>query len=439
MKPTQLHISSATDKGLERGHNEDYHIFCSDLAHPEWSFFASQEIKKLGKKGSVFIIADGMGGTNAGEVASRIAIEECSKYLEEISKAKISSEGLGNFMEKAIRKANEAILSHQKTDPQTKGMGTTIVIGWILENELHVSWVGDSRCYRYNLKDGLSLLTKDHSYVQELVDKGTLTTEQAFFHPESNIITQSLGNEKKLPKPGFISYGLQKGDKLIFCTDGLNGMLQDAEIEAILSESKTQESCLKNLIDAANKAGGHDNITVILCDIKDVDEKRNIPLSGKKTNGRAKEWLKYFLFFMLGVVITGSVFYFFSNKNNIEVSPPENHYENSQYDPQENDTETIPDSTSKRPFETVRQRTRQQPVSQENGNTPVVQESDTNEIEYQDSDSPTPIVDETGVTEINEVEEASPQEEDQHEESQHEEGQHEEGSPETQEDQDKTR
>lgn len=290
MIPTSINIFSSTDKGLEREHNEDYHIFCSDLSSPDvkWEFFTGVNVEKLGSKGALLVLADGMGGANAGEVASSLAIEGIKNYFSEVKISNsLSSTDIKSILHKAIAFANRLIIEHQKKAPETKGMGTTLVLGWILDNKLYVAWVGDSRCYKYNINTGLMPLSKDHSLVQEMVNKGQLTYEQAFYHPQSNIITQSLGDGNRLPEPGFVTYNLQEKDRILLCSDGLNGMIQDSDIGLLLSQIPNIETCTRELISAANQAGGHDNTTIILCDIISVDAIPNIEQQSKDIHNEA--------------------------------------------------------------------------------------------------------------------------------------------------------
>ncbi len=288
MKLTKLDIYSLTDRGREREHNEDYHSFCASLsdAPRQWSFYSRELKDSTGSMGALLILADGMGGTNAGEVASKMAVEGIQQYFDTINEPP-SSEKVGDILRSAIVSSNHELIRHQKSHPETRNMGTTLVLGWVLGNKLYLSWVGDSRAYCYHLDTGLFQLSKDHSMVQEMVDRGELTPEQAFYHPQSNIITQSMGEEKRMPVPGFVEYNIQHGDRILLCSDGLNGMIQDFEIEGILNSINDIETCGKQLIASANDAGGSDNITIILCDVLLVDAlERNWVQHKSLTNNR---------------------------------------------------------------------------------------------------------------------------------------------------------
>jgi len=276
-------LTANTHVGEVRDHNEDNFFVCSDLATDDWSFDKSIEYE-LGDLGSILIVADGMGGMNAGEVASAIAVESSKSYFTENKESvNIQSEdAINEFLKNAIVHAHQEILQHQNSHPETAGMGTTLIIGWVINGVAYVGWCGDSRAYLYNpnlsssgrakqfediglrVKGDLALVSKDHSYVQTLVDKGDLNYSQAFFHPESNIITQSLGQSGQDIAPSTTSLTLFEGDMLILCSDGINAMLEDGEIVTICSENTTASYVSSQLISNANEKGGHDNSTVTI-------------------------------------------------------------------------------------------------------------------------------------------------------------------------------
>jgi hypothetical protein len=147
-------------------------------------------------------------------------------------------------------------------------MGTTLVIGWIVGGKAYVGWSGDSRCYVWHPSRGLRQLSKDHSYVQTLVDEGKITEQQAFDHPQNNIVLQSLGDGAFEPEPDIVDMPIVKDDLLMVCSDGLSGMLTDAEMEDIMRVTQGDTAVAANLLaDRANEAGGADNITVILAKV----------------------------------------------------------------------------------------------------------------------------------------------------------------------------
>jgi len=263
----EFRITALTDVGKERDHNEDNYIINPNLDQKEW-FFNNEQIIKLGIAGSLLVVADGMGGTNAGEVASEIAVKSVQEFFSgyEVGE-KVSDSQIKKILREIILKCHKNIIEHAENDLETAGMGTTIVVGWIYENKLHVSWSGDSRAYIFRPNTGLFQVSRDHSYVQTLVDSGKLTKEQAFYHPEGNIITQSLGDKDHTPKPDYTVEELYSEDRILICSDGLSGMIQDHQIEEILRSTPDINECIRVLINEANKAGGHDNITAILCDV----------------------------------------------------------------------------------------------------------------------------------------------------------------------------
>ena len=228
-------MAAKTDVGLVRDNNEDNFQVAADLVSGTMRW-VNNEVCSLGEKGALLVVADGMGGMNAGEVASGLAIETVKEYFApqnitaEVMKNRFSIE---KFMNSAIIAADERIKQEGKEHPESRGMGTTIVIAWILEGKLYVSWCGDSRAYIYNPQAGLHQITKDHSYVQSLVDKGAISREDAFDFPDSNIITRSLGDSGNKAKPEslFKPYELCDQDIVLLCTDGLCGMIRDNEIE----------------------------------------------------------------------------------------------------------------------------------------------------------------------------------------------------------------
>lgn len=272
MNRIKFRIAAKTDVGLVRQNNEDNFQASSDLSI-EPMRWVNNEICSLGEKGALLVVADGMGGMNAGEVASELAIDTVksafrpSNLTEEVMKNRFSIE---KFMNSVIVDADKRIKAEAKSHPESRGMGTTIVIGWMLKGKLYVSWCGDSRAYIYNPQAGLHQITKDHSYVQSLVDKGAISKEDAFDYPENNIITRCLSDSPTKAKPESLlqPYDVCNNDIIVFCTDGLSGMIRDNEIEAIIRKNEhDMDECSDTLIQEACNAGGDDNITICMCQI----------------------------------------------------------------------------------------------------------------------------------------------------------------------------
>lgn len=272
MAKIKFRIAAKTNVGLVRTNNEDNFQASSDLQVKPMKW-VNNETCLLGEKGALFVVADGMGGMNAGEVASQIAIDTVreefapEKITAEVTKTRFSIE---KFIKDVVVKADNRIKETAKKRPETRGMGTTIVIAWLYAGTLYVVWCGDSRAYVYNSKFGLHRLTKDHSYVQQLVDAGKLTEYEAFDFPESNIITRCLSDSKQKAEPEVLAnpYKVCKGDIIVLCTDGLCGMIRDTEIQAVLDTRQTNlNQTSDNLVQAALNASGADNVTVCLCQI----------------------------------------------------------------------------------------------------------------------------------------------------------------------------
>lgn len=212
----------------------------------------------------LFILADGMGGANAGDVASEIAIKSIIKYIKEnfekINHGRIEIEKL---IRDAIVNSNTQIYKMSSTDEKLNGMGTTLTMALIYRGVIYIGHIGDSRLYRFR-KHIIRQLTKDHSYVQELLKQGTITKEEAANHPQKNVLLKALGVEEKV-EPDIFEKGFIKEDVLLVCSDGLTNMLEEKEIYEIINKTKNdlKETC-KKLISKANEKGGLDNISVII-------------------------------------------------------------------------------------------------------------------------------------------------------------------------------
>lgn len=311
-----VNIFGRTDVGKSRDHNEDNFAIGQDISANQWEF--NQHALKLGELGSVMVVADGMGGTNAGEVASEIMVNTAKQMFQQLQKLPDSSPDIKDFLKKVIRTAHKNILMHSVKHPETQGMGTTAVVAWVIEHKAYLAWAGDSRAYLYRKGVPLTPATDDHSMVWELVQSGHLTPNQARLHPQSNIITQSLGDNGNPPNPETKKLALQKGDRLMLCSDGLNGELDDPEIEAILEKTKgTPETC-QELVNQANLAGGSDNITVLLMDVLDMHNE-STPTSIRETADQKPGTLPTKNLVILGVsllILVCSIYLFATNLHN---------------------------------------------------------------------------------------------------------------------------
>ena len=229
----------ASDLGRQRQGNEDNYFVRAPL----------------------FVVADGMGGAQAGEVASEMAVESFDGGLPDGSPA----DGLVSVIEEANRRIHD----RSRSEAQRAGMGTTVTAAYVGEHEVTIAHVGDSRAYV--LRDGeLTRLTRDHSLVGELVARGKLTEEQAETHPQRSVITRALGPEPEVQVDVQV-YQARAGDVFMVCSDGLTSMVPEARVREILGAAGSLDEAGRELIAAANDAGGRDNITVILFRLEEVD------------------------------------------------------------------------------------------------------------------------------------------------------------------------
>ncbi len=243
---------SITDIGKKRKLNQDY-VFSS--------------AKPLGNMPNLFIVADGMGGHNAGDYASKCTTET---VVNEIQNSFEKNPTI--IIKKAIKTANAKVRKEASENENLFGMGTTLVIATIIGKYLQVSNIGDSRLYLLN-KDGLRQVTEDHSLVEEMIRLGGLSREDARLHPDKNIITRAIGAKDEV-EADFFTEELEAGNIVLMCSDGLTNMLEDKEIEAILLNPEKEELIQKGdaLIKAANENGGKDNIAVVLVRLVEDDE-----------------------------------------------------------------------------------------------------------------------------------------------------------------------
>lgn len=258
-----------TDVGLLRTHNED--CFDTDDFH------------------KIYIVADGMGGHNHGEVASRIAVDSIHDFITHVSDHDSTlpiafDSGLrqhSNQLKRSIQVAHDQVLSAIRKDGSLLGMGTTVVGAMIDGDVLAIAHVGDSRAYR--LRSGhLELLTQDHTWVNEQVVAGYLSEDQAKTHPLKNVVTRALGGDSDVVVD-VLETRLVEGDLLLLCSDGLTTMLSDHEIHAHLSADCSVHEIGRRLIHDANARGGFDNVTVVLLKVDEVepaDEDDTHPGSG---------------------------------------------------------------------------------------------------------------------------------------------------------------
>ena len=233
-----------SDKGKVREINQDYYYISTSL----------DEVQ-------LYILADGMGGYNGGEIASSLAVETAKKYVEnnfkEIEKDRDS---IIQLLGSSIEYANMVVYEKSKENPELQGMGTTLEICLVYNNKVYIGHVGDSRIYRIR-KQFIRKLTQDHSYVQKLVKEGTITKEQAEHHPQKNMLMKALGCNAFV-EPDVMVKGFLKDDILIICSDGLPNLVDQQTMYEMAS--KNMEQATKDLVKLANERGGYDNITVVI-------------------------------------------------------------------------------------------------------------------------------------------------------------------------------
>ena len=261
-----IRLSALTDVGMIRDHNEDNFTIIQNV-FPATAWDYCSDGFQCPEHGTLLLVADGMGGTNAGEVASSIVVNVIEEEFKTADKLPEKAKDKEAFLKKAIITAKKQIVSEAKSNIEYRGMGTTVVIAWVVETQCHLAWVGDSRAYRLSKNSDIEIVSRDHSLVWELMEKGMLTEEEAETHPDSNIITQSLSDSGSKLKPETSTIELNEGDKLLLCSDGLNGMVAKPVISAILGSNQGEVACNK-LVAEANKNGGTDNITVVLLEVE---------------------------------------------------------------------------------------------------------------------------------------------------------------------------
>jgi PPM family protein phosphatase len=240
-----ISASVQTDTGCVREANED-----------SGRHVAPNDIQVRLQKGTLTIVADGMGGHASGEVASQMAVELISEFYY-ASEAGTASDALRN----AVESANAAIFEASETDEKYFGMGTTLVALVLQENTAISAHVGDSRLYRFRNRR-LEMMTTDHSQVMEMVRHGIISIEEAREHDDKNVILRAVGTQPQVEVEVSEPFAVESGDTFLLCSDGLSDMIPDDEIQMILNSAADIHSAAEQLISAAKASGGHDNITV---------------------------------------------------------------------------------------------------------------------------------------------------------------------------------
>lgn len=237
----------STHKGCVRLTNQD--------AFAVESFDEGQE--------TLLVVCDGMGGANAGNVASRFAVDSFVESFRAGLTQGMSNDEIGRLLQQGADDANETVFTLAARQPEFRGMGTTLVAAYVSEDGTVLVNVGDSRAYR--IADGMAeQLTEDHSYVQDLLRRGKVTPEEARRHPHKNLITRAVGVDSYV-ESDVVETTLKAGETLLLCSDGLSGPVEDDEIARIVTQAQSLEDAANALIDKACENGGPDNVTAVLC------------------------------------------------------------------------------------------------------------------------------------------------------------------------------
>lgn len=250
MADIKINAFGKTDVGLMRTINQD-------------SIFVSTQ--PIGKLPNLFIVADGMGGHKAGDVASREAIERFVKYA-----CTTHMSDPANILDAGIISVNKDIFDMANSNRDYSGMGTTFVAASLVENHVYIANVGDSRLYL--IGRDIRQITRDHSLVEDMVRMGVLEREEARTHYKKNVITKAIGvADDKTSTPDIFEIEVENGDKLLLCSDGLTNMVEDYDIKKIVKDNDSIEDAVRELIKQANENGGKDNISAILIE-PEIDE-----------------------------------------------------------------------------------------------------------------------------------------------------------------------
>ncbi len=244
-----LHCGGCTDLGKTRPINED-------------GYYLSDYNKELD---AVYaIVADGMGGHQAGEVASALAIQEISRLINQSFSADMEAADIKELLGHAVKQANRLIYEKSQTEDNCQGMGTTLTLCLVRDDKAFIAHVGDSRAYLLR-QEALHQITLDHSLVQELLRNGQITKEEADCHPQKNVITRALGSDTGV-EIDLYEFTICPDDMLLLCTDGLSNMLSDERLTELLLEGRGSSAArlTEQLVAVANELGGYDNITAVL-------------------------------------------------------------------------------------------------------------------------------------------------------------------------------
>lgn len=270
MARISFNVAAKCDKA-GRSQNQDNYWLCPDLSKINDSYedvIGKDKDVVLSEKGALLVVADGMGGMNAGEKASELVIKGIQNGFSNIPDSILGNdEQMLSFIRSVIVESDKSVKEYAKLHHEAEGLGSTIVLLWLWGEKAYCGWCGDSRIYRYNPNNELVRLSHDHSYVQELVDNRKIEPEEAFDHPDGNIVTRALGDNGEKADPELMIYEICERDVFLLCSDGLCGLLQDKQIEEIISlNCSSTKDALTALWQAGDSTGWSDNATIeLLC------------------------------------------------------------------------------------------------------------------------------------------------------------------------------
>ncbi len=241
-----MNVYGLSDTGIVRKNNQDTFFCCTE---------------NDGKQ-AIFVVCDGMGGANAGNIASDIAASVFKEHVMKHIRPSMSNKYMESILKNAVNFANYETYQTALSSREYSGMGTTLVGGFVNDDDLVLVNVGDSRAYLIN-SEGIEKITIDHSVVEEMIMRGEITEEEAREHPRRNLITRALGTDERV-KSDIYTYKIDQGTKILLCSDGLSNMISSEEMKKIIDSAESSQIACETLIDKANERGGYDNITAVL-------------------------------------------------------------------------------------------------------------------------------------------------------------------------------
>lgn len=272
-KSINVDVVAITDTGVVREHNEDEFLILPDVTSLLLDEQNSKARYDVPVNGSLFVVADGMGGGSIGEMAAKLTVESLEEYFNknvaQLTECSFEEE-IQVFFNKAVQYCNEKLSAVSQANKEMMGIGATVVFAWLRGDNAYIGWVGDCRAY-YAESGKLQLLTKDHTLENELIEKGELVQKNNEIDTQHHIITQILGAHEKRISPGFCVQKLTKGGRLLLLTDGVHGLISDDKIEQCFDQHVMGQNLARDIINKTNEHGGYDNMTVLVCEVLDTD------------------------------------------------------------------------------------------------------------------------------------------------------------------------